>query len=70
MFIQEKISDPDTLLKLSVAIDEGRKVLHPPIAAKQFSRDPRGRVSTLSATERLALRCWRVDGDGTIPFDF
>jgi hypothetical protein len=42
MLIQEKISGSDTLLKLSIAIDEGLKALHPQLRGRQLPRDPRG----------------------------
>ena len=42
MLIQEKISAPDTLLKLYVAIDEDLKALRPQLQAKLLPRDPRG----------------------------
>ena len=41
ILIHEKISDPDTLLKLYVAIDEDLKALQPRLRAKQFPLDPR-----------------------------
>ena len=42
MLIQEKISGADTLLKLSIAIDEDLKALHPQLRGRQLPRDPRG----------------------------
>jgi hypothetical protein len=36
MLIHEKISTPDTLLKLYVATDEDFKELHPQLHAKQL----------------------------------
>lgn len=42
MLMQEKISAPDTPLKLSIAIDEGLKALRPQLQAKHLPRDPRG----------------------------
>jgi Transposase DDE domain len=58
LLIQEKISGPDTLLKLSVAIDEDLKALHPQVLAKQLPRDPRGGVPALSAAEVLTILVW------------
>lgn len=58
MLIQEKISAPDTLLKLYVAIDEDLKLLHPQLQAKQLPRDPRGGHPTLSAAEVLTILVW------------
>jgi hypothetical protein len=42
MLIQEKISGSDTLLKLSLAIDEDFKALHPQLRGRQLPPDPRG----------------------------
>ena len=42
MLIQEKISGPETLLKLYVAIDEDLKVLQPQLRGNHLPRDPRG----------------------------
>ena len=42
MLMQEKISAPDTLLKLYIAIDEDLKALRPQLQAKQLPRNPRG----------------------------
>jgi hypothetical protein len=42
MLIQAKISGSDTLLKLSIAIDEDLKALHPQLRGRQLPRDPRG----------------------------
>jgi IS5 family transposase len=58
MLIQEKISAPDTLLKLSVAIDEDLKGLQPHLQAKQLPRDPRGGTPILSAAEVLTMLVW------------
>jgi len=58
MLIQEKISGPDTLLKLYVTIDEDLKALHPHMCAKQLPRDPRGGVPALSAAEVLTILVW------------
>ena len=55
MLIQEKISAPDMLLKLYIAIDEDLKVLQPQLQARQLPRDPRGGTPTLSASEVLTL---------------
>ena len=55
MLMQEKISAPDTLLKLYVAIDEDLKELRPQLQAKQLPRNPRGSTPTLSAAEVLTL---------------
>ena len=58
MLIQAKISGPETLLKLYVAIDEDLKALQPQLQARQLPRDPRGGVPTLSAAEGLTLLVW------------
>ena len=58
MLIQEKISAPDTLLKLYVAIDEDRKALQPHVRAKQLPRDPRGGSPQLSAAGVLTILVW------------
>ena len=58
MLIQEKISAPDMLLKLYIAIDEDLKVLQPQLQARQLPRDPRGGTPTLSASEVLTLLVW------------
>jgi hypothetical protein len=58
MLIQEKISAPDTLLKLYVAIDEDLKVLQPQLRTKQLPRDPRGSTPMLSAAEVLTILVW------------
>ena len=58
MLIQEKISAPDTLLKLYIAIDEDLKALQPQLQAKQLPRDPRGGTPTLSAAEVLTILVW------------
>jgi hypothetical protein len=57
MLIQAKISAPDTLLMLYVAIDEDLKALEPPLRATELARDPRGEVR-LSAAEVLTLLGW------------
>jgi hypothetical protein len=58
MFMQEKISSSDTLLKLYVTIDEDRKALRPQLHAKPLSRDPRGGTPRLSAAEVLTILVW------------
>jgi Transposase DDE domain len=58
MLMQEKISAPDTLLKLYVAIDEDLKALQPQLRTRQFPRDPRGGTPTLSAAEVLTILVW------------
>src|SRR5262245_54973799 len=58
MLRQEKISAPDTLLKLSVASDEDLKALPPQLRARQLPRAPRGGTPTLSAAEVLTLLVW------------
>jgi hypothetical protein len=58
MLIQEKISGPDTLLKLYVAIDEDRKALQPHLQAKHLPRDSRGGTPLLSAAEVLTILVW------------
>ena len=42
MLIHEKISAPDTLLKLSVALDDALTTLRPHLQAKLLPRDRRG----------------------------
>jgi hypothetical protein len=42
MLIQAKRSGADTLLKLSIAIDEDLNALHPQLRGRQLPRDPRG----------------------------
>jgi hypothetical protein len=58
MLSQEKISAPDTLLKLYVAIDEALKALRPQLQAKPLPRDPRGGTPSLSAAEVLTILVW------------
>jgi hypothetical protein len=58
MLIQEKISGPETLLKLYVAIDEDLKALQPQLQAKHLPRDPRGGTPWLSAAEVLTIVVW------------
>jgi hypothetical protein len=58
MLIQEKISAPDTLLKLYGALDEELTALRPQLRAKQLPRDPRGGTPTLSAAEVLTILVW------------
>jgi hypothetical protein len=58
MLIQEKISSPETLLKLYIAIDEDLKALRPQLQARQFPRDPRGGAPLLSAAEALTILVW------------
>ena len=58
MLIQERISGPDTLLKLSVAIDDGLKRVQRHLGARQFPRDPRGGRPELSAAEMLTMLVW------------
>jgi IS5 family transposase len=58
MLIQEKISGPDTLLKLYVAIDDDLKALQPQVQTKYLPRDPRGGTPTLSAAEILTILVW------------
>lgn len=58
MLMQEKISAPDTLLKLYIAIDEDLKALRPQLQAKQLPRNPRGGTPTLSAAEVLTIVVW------------
>jgi hypothetical protein len=55
---QEKISGSDTLLKLSIAIDEDLKALRPQLQAKQLPRDPRGGRPSWSAAEGLTIFVW------------
>jgi hypothetical protein len=58
MLIPEKISGPDTLLKLYVAIDEDLKALRPQLQRKHLPRDPRGGTPMLSAAEVLTILVW------------
>jgi Transposase DDE domain len=58
MLIQEKISAPDTLLKLYVAIDEDLKALRPQLQPKPLPRDPRGSTPSLSAAAVLTSLVW------------
>jgi Transposase DDE domain len=58
MLIQAKISGSDSLLKLSVAIDEDLKALRPQLRAKQLPRDPRGGTPPLSAAEVRTILIW------------
>ena len=58
MLIQEKISGPDTLLKLYVAIDDDLKALQPQLQTKYLPRDPRGGTPILSAAEILTILVW------------
>jgi IS5 family transposase len=58
MLIQEKISAPETLLKLYVAIDEDLKALRPQLQTKQLPRDPRGSTPSLSAAEVVTILVW------------
>ena len=58
LLIQEKISGPETLLKLYVAIDEDLKALQPQLQAKHLPRDPRGGTPVLSAAEVLTILVW------------
>src|SRR5215831_15393344 len=58
MLIQERISAPDALLKLYIAIDEDLKALRPQLQAKQLPRDPRGGTPLLSAAEVLTILIW------------
>jgi Transposase DDE domain len=58
MLIQEKISGPETLLKLYVVIDDDLKALQPQMQAKQLPRDPRGGTPMLSAAEGLTILVW------------
>lgn len=41
MLIHERMSGPDTLLKLYAAIDDGLKTVQRQLDTKQFPRDPR-----------------------------
>jgi hypothetical protein len=51
MLIQEKISGPDTLLKLYMAIDDDLKALHPHLQVQQLPSDPCGGGPLLSAPD-------------------
>jgi hypothetical protein len=58
MLIQEKISGPDTLLTLYVAIDNDLKALPPQFQAKLLPRAPRGGTPVLRAAEVLTIVVW------------
>jgi hypothetical protein len=58
MLMQEEISGADTLLKLSVAIDDELKALQPQVQAKPLPREPRGGSPILSAAEVLTVSVW------------
>jgi Transposase DDE domain len=58
MLIQEKISGPETLLKLYVAIDDDLKALRSQLQTKYLPRDPRGGTPVLSAAEVLTILVW------------
>lgn len=58
MLIQEKISGPETLLKLNVAIDDDLNALQPHLQRRQLPRDPRGGTPSLSAAEVLTILIW------------
>jgi hypothetical protein len=58
MLMQEKISAPDMLLKLYVAIDEDLKALRPQLQAKHLPRALRGGTPGLSAAEVLTIVGW------------
>ena len=58
MLIQEKISGPESLLKLYVAIDEDLKALQSQLQTKHLPRDSRGGTPLLSAAEVLTILIW------------
>jgi hypothetical protein len=58
MLLQEKISAPDTLLKLYVALDEALKAVRSQLQAKHLPRDPRGGTPLLRAAEVLTIVVW------------
>ena len=58
LLMQEKLSAPDTLLKLYVAIDEDLKELRPQLQAKQLPQNPRGSTPILSAAAVLTILVW------------
>ena len=58
MLVQEKISAPETLLKLYIAIDDDLKALRPQLQAKHLPRDLRGGTPVLSAAEVLTILVW------------
>ena len=58
MLIQAKISGPDTLLKLYVAIDEDLKAFHSHLQATHLPCDPRGGTPTLNAAEVWPFLVW------------
>jgi hypothetical protein len=66
MSIQERVSHPDTLLKLFVIIDDQLKQLSSALSQKQVKRAPRGQKAHLSASELitvLILGAWRCISD-------
>lgn len=66
MLIQERVSHPDTLLKLFVMIDDQLKQLSSALSHKQIKRDPRGQKARLSSSEVitiLILGAWRGISD-------
>ena len=58
MLTQEQRSGSDTLLQLSIAMDEDLKALQPQLQAQHLPRDPRGGTPTLSAAEVLTILVW------------
>ena len=58
MLIQERISGPETLLKLYGAIAAALKALPPQLQARQRPRDPRGGPPTLRAAAGLTILAW------------
>ena len=55
LLLQAKIRGSDPLLKLSLALEEDRKVLPPQVRATPLPRDPRGGGPTRRAAEVLTL---------------
>ena len=58
MLLQEKRSGSDTLLKLSIAIEEELKVLQPQLQAKHLPCDPCGGTPILGTAAVLTLLVW------------
>ena len=58
MLIQERISGPDTLLKLYATIDDGLKMGQGHWRTKQLLRNARGSSPDLSAAEVLTMLVW------------
>jgi Transposase DDE domain len=58
MLIQERVSGPDSLLKLYVTIDDLLQQMHQGLRPKHLPRDPRGGQPQLSAAEVVTMLVW------------